>query len=102
MSFRHKYIKEKIVVAHQSGEHGFRELCRRYGMAQQALKGWISPVSKRKIHNLYNLQSLSEAYDPIGFLKSQRHMKPNTGDIIKLAIAGKFGTTFFFCPFFTF
>ena len=44
MSFRHKYTyeeKEKIVVEYQNGVHGFRELCRIYGMAEQALKDWI-------------------------------------------------------------
>ena len=44
MSYRHKYTyeeKEKIVVEYQNGVHGFRELCRIYGMAEQALKDWI-------------------------------------------------------------
>lgn len=44
MSFKHKYTyeeKKKIVLEYQSGVHGFRELCRIYGMAQQALKDWI-------------------------------------------------------------
>lgn len=44
MTFKHKYSfeeKEKILLEYQTGEHGFRELCRIYGMAQQALKDWI-------------------------------------------------------------
>ena len=44
MAFKHKYSfeeKEKIILEYQTGVHGFRELCRIYGMAQQALKDWI-------------------------------------------------------------
>ena len=44
MSFKHKYSyeeKEKILLEYQTGVHGFRELCRVYGMAQSALKDWI-------------------------------------------------------------
>ena len=44
MSFTHKYTydeKAKILVEYQTGVHGFRELCRIYGIAQQSLKGWI-------------------------------------------------------------
>jgi len=44
MSFWHKYTneeKEKIVAEYQGREHGFRELCRIYGMAEQALRNWI-------------------------------------------------------------
>ena len=44
MSFKHKYTfeeKERIILEYQAGTHGFRELCRIYGMAQQALKDWI-------------------------------------------------------------
>ena len=44
MSFKHKYSyeeKEKILLEYQTGVHGFRELCRIYGMAQSALKDWI-------------------------------------------------------------
>ena len=44
MSFTHKYTydeKAKILVEYQTGVHGFRELCRIYGIAQQSLKDWI-------------------------------------------------------------
>ena len=44
MSFKHKYSyeeKEKILQEYQTGVHGFRELCRIYGMGQSALKDWI-------------------------------------------------------------
>ena len=44
LAFKHKYSfeeKKKILLEYQTGVHGFRELCRIYGMAQQALKDWI-------------------------------------------------------------
>ena len=44
MSFKHKYTydeKTKILLEYQTGIHGFRELCRIYGIAQQSLKDWI-------------------------------------------------------------
>ena len=44
MSFKHKYTyeeKERIILEYLTDAHGFRELCRIYGMAQQALKDWI-------------------------------------------------------------
>ena len=44
MAFKHKYSfeeKEKILFEYQTGVHGFRELCRIYRMAEQALKDWI-------------------------------------------------------------
>lgn len=44
MSFTHKYTydeKAKILVEYKTGVHGFRELCRIYGIAQQSLKDWI-------------------------------------------------------------
>ena len=44
MAFKHKYSfeeKVKILQEYHTGVHGFRELCRIYGMAQQALKDWI-------------------------------------------------------------
>ena len=44
MSFKHKYTydeKAKILLEYQAGAHGFRELCRIYGIAQQSLKDWI-------------------------------------------------------------
>ena len=44
MSFKHKYTfeeKERILLEYQTGTHGFKELCRIYGMAEQALKDWI-------------------------------------------------------------
>lgn len=44
MSFKHKYTyneKAKILLEYQAGIHGFRELCRIYGIAQQSLKDWI-------------------------------------------------------------
>ena len=44
MSFKHKYSyeeKEKILLEYQTGAHGFRELCRIHGIAQQSLKDWI-------------------------------------------------------------
>lgn len=43
MSFKHKYSYEekiKILQEYQTGTHGFRELCRIYGMTQQSLKDW--------------------------------------------------------------
>jgi len=44
LSFTHKYTsneKAKILVEYQTGVHGFRELCRIYGISQQSLKDWI-------------------------------------------------------------
>ena len=44
MSFKHKYTydeKAKILLEYQAGVHGFRELCRIYGISQQSLKDWI-------------------------------------------------------------
>jgi transposase-like protein len=44
LSFKHKYSyeeKEKILLEYQTGAHGFRELCRIHGIAQQSLKDWI-------------------------------------------------------------
>ena len=44
MSFKHKYTdgeKARILLEYQTGVHGFRELCRIYGIAQQSLKDWI-------------------------------------------------------------
>ena len=44
MAFKHKYSyeeKEHILMEYLNGTHGFRELCRIYGMSQGALKDWI-------------------------------------------------------------
>jgi transposase-like protein len=44
LSFKHKYTydeKAKILMEYQAGIHGFRKLCRIYGIAQQSLKDWI-------------------------------------------------------------
>lgn len=44
MAFKHKYSyeeKEHILIEYLNGAHGFRELCRIYGMSEGALKDWI-------------------------------------------------------------
>ncbi len=44
MAYKHKYSyeeKEHILMEYLNGTHGFRELCRIYGMSQGALKDWI-------------------------------------------------------------
>lgn len=44
MAFKHKYSyeeKERILIEYLKGIHGFKELCRIYGMSAGALKGWI-------------------------------------------------------------
>lgn len=55
MSFKHKYTfeeKERIILEYQAGTHGFRELCRIYGMAQQALKDWI------RLYEIFGMEGL--------------------------------------------
>ena len=55
MTFIHKYSfeeKTKILLEYQTGVHGFRELCRIYGMAEQALKDWI------RLYETFGLQGL--------------------------------------------
>ena len=56
---------------------------------------------ERESLTIMHLQIFSEAYDPIGFLESQCHVKPETVNIVKFAVAGKFGAAFFPCPFLT-
>lgn len=55
MTFIHKYSfeeKTKILLEYQTGVHGFCELCRIYGMAEQALKDWI------RLYETFGLQGL--------------------------------------------
>jgi len=55
LTFIHKYSfeeKTKILLEYQTGVHGFRELCRIYGMAEQALKDWI------RLYETFGLQGL--------------------------------------------
>lgn len=55
MSFKHKYSyqeKEHIMMEYFNGTHGFRELCRIYGMSQGALKGWI------RLYNAFGWEGL--------------------------------------------
>ena len=55
MAFRHKYSyeeKERILMEYLNGTHGFRELCRVYGMSQSALKGWI------RLYNAFGFEGL--------------------------------------------
>ncbi len=69
MSFRHKYTfeeKEKIVLEYQSGEHGFRELCRIYGMAQQALKDWI------RLYETFGIEGLRTSSIASHYSKKQK------------------------------
>lgn len=52
MAFRHKYSyeeKEHILMEYLNGTHGFRELCRIYGMNEGVLKGWI------RLYNAFSL-----------------------------------------------
>ena len=69
MSFKHKYSfeeKEKIVVEYQSGVHGFRELCRINGMAQQALKDWI------RIYETFGMEGLRTGSFASHYSKEQK------------------------------
>ena len=55
MSFKHKYSyeeKEHILIEYLNGTHGFRELCRIYGMSEGALKGWI------RLYNAFGWEGL--------------------------------------------
>lgn len=55
MAFKHKYSyeeKEHILMEYLNGTHGFRELCRIYGMSQGALKGWI------RLYNAFGWEGL--------------------------------------------
>lgn len=55
MAFKHKYSyseKEKIIIEYLNNTHGFRELCRIYGMSQGALKGWI------RLYNAFGFEGL--------------------------------------------
>lgn len=55
MAFKHKYTyaeKEKIIIEHLNNTYGFRELCRIYGMSQNALKGWI------RLYNAFEFEGL--------------------------------------------
>lgn len=55
MAFRHKYSyeeKEHILIEYLNGTHGFRELCRIYGMSEGALKGWI------RLYNAFGWEGL--------------------------------------------
>lgn len=55
MAFKHKYSyeeKEHILIEYLNGTHGFRELCRIYGMSQGALKDWI------RLYNAFGWEGL--------------------------------------------
>lgn len=55
MAFKHKYSyeeKEHILIEYLDGTHGFRELCRIYGMSEGALKGWI------RLYNAFGWEGL--------------------------------------------
>ena len=55
MAFKHKYSYEEkahILTEYLNGIHGFRELCRIYGMSQGALKGWI------RLYNAFGWEGL--------------------------------------------
>lgn len=55
MAFKHKYSyaeKEKIIIEYLNNIHGFRELCRIYGMSQGTLKGWI------RLYNAFGFEGL--------------------------------------------
>ena len=55
MAFKHKYSyeeKEHILMEYLNGTHGFRELCRIYGMSEGALKGWI------RLYNAFGWEGL--------------------------------------------
>ena len=55
MAFKHKYSYEEkahIRTEYLNGIHGFRELCRIYGMSQGALKGWI------RLYNAFGWEGL--------------------------------------------
>lgn len=55
LTFIHKYSfeeKSKILLEYQTGVHGFRELCRIYGMAEESLKDWI------RLYETFGLQGL--------------------------------------------
>lgn len=55
MAFKHKYSyseKEKIIIEYLNDTHGFRELCRIYGMSQGALKDWI------RLYNTFGFEGL--------------------------------------------
>lgn len=66
MAFKHKYSfeeKEKIILEYQTGVHGFRELCRIYGMAQQALKDWI------RLYETFGIDGLKTKSTPSHYSK---------------------------------
>lgn len=55
MAFKHKYSyeeKEHILTEYLNGTHGFRKLCRIYGMSEGALKGWI------RLYNAFGWEGL--------------------------------------------
>lgn len=55
MAFKHKYSyseKEKIIIEYLNNTHGFRELCRIYGMSQGTLKDWI------RLYNTFGFEGL--------------------------------------------
>ena len=55
MAFKHKYSYEEkshILMEYLNGTHGFRELCRIYGMSPGALKGWI------RLYNTFGWEGL--------------------------------------------
>ena len=55
MAFKHKYSyeeKEHSLMEYLNGTHGFRELCRIYGMSEGALKGWI------RLYNAFGWEGL--------------------------------------------
>lgn len=55
MAFKHKYSYEEkahILIEYLNGTHGFRELCRIYGMSEGALKGWI------RLYNTFGWEGL--------------------------------------------
>lgn len=55
MAFKHKYSyeeKEHILIEYLNGTHGFRELCRIYGISHGSLKGWI------RLYNAFGWEGL--------------------------------------------
>ena len=70
MSFTHKYTsneKAKILVEYQTGVHGFRELCRIYGISQQSLKDWI------RLYETFGMEGLKTVSSATNYSRETKH-----------------------------
>lgn len=74
MAFKHKYSydeKQKIIMEYLNNIHGFRELCRIYGMSQGSLKGWI------RLYNTFGFEGLKTGNQTSHYSANVKHEAVN-------------------------